>query len=119
MNFESGTYSSTSSVPIIRNEELILIRAEANIGLGNFAEAETDLNIVRAAAGLAGYTGTAASNALDRLLHERRYSLFGEGHRWVDMRRYGRLAELPIDRPERGDMHITRMQIPEGEFSEQ
>jgi len=119
LNFESGTYSSTSSVPIIRNEELILIRAEANIGLGNFAEAETDLNIVRAAAGLAGYTGTAASNALDRLLHERRYSLFGEGHRWVDMRRYGRLAELPIDRPERGDMHITRMKIPEGEFSEQ
>lgn len=119
LNFESGGYSSSSSFPIIRNEELILIRAEANIGLGNFAEAETDLNIVRAAAGLAGYTGTAASNALDRLLHERRYSLFGEGHRWVDMRRYGRLAELPIDRPERGDMHITRMKIPEGEFSEQ
>ncbi|MFQ6115554.1 MAG: RagB/SusD family nutrient uptake outer membrane protein, partial [bacterium] len=67
--------------------------------MGRYAEAEADMNIVRAAAGLTGYTGTDASNALDRLLHEKRYSLFAEGHRWIDMRRYGRLSDLPIDRP--------------------
>lgn len=107
--------SSTDRYPIIRNEELILLRAEANIGLGNFSAAEADMNIVRVAAGLAPYTGTDASNALDRLLHERRYSLFGEAHRWIDMRRYGRLNELPIDRPDRGDIVIEKMAVPETE----
>jgi len=33
------------------------------------------------------------------MLNQRRYSLFGEGHRWIDMRRYNRLNTLPIDRP--------------------
>lgn len=119
LNFEpASTYSSTSKFPIIRNEELILLRAEANVGLGNFGAAEADMNIVRAAAGLPDYTGTDASNALDRVLHEKRYSLFGEGHRWIDMRHYGRLDQLPIDRPDRGDRVIPRMQIPETEFQE-
>ncbi len=111
--------SNTDPYPIIRNEELILLRAEANVGLGNFAAAEADMNIVRVAANLAPYTGTDASNGLDRVLHEKRYSLFGEGHRWVDMRRYGRLSQLPIDRPGRGDRHITRMEIPLSEITGQ
>lgn len=119
LNFEPGsTYSSTSKFPMIRNEELILLRAEANVGLGNYAAAEADMNIVRAAAGLAPYSGTDASNALDRVLHEKRYSLFGEGHRWIDMRHYNRLAQLPIDRPDRNDKQIPRMEIPETEFKE-
>ena len=112
------TSSSTDAGPIIRNEELILLRAEANVGLGNFGAAEADMNIVRAAAGLAPYSGTDASNGLDRLLYEKRYSLFAEGHRWVDMRRYGKLGELPIDRPDRGDRVIEHMAIPETERSE-
>ena len=37
---------------------------------------------------------------IDEMLKQRRYSLFGEGHRWVDMRRYDRLNTLPIDRPD-------------------
>jgi hypothetical protein len=110
------TSSSTDRVPVIRNEELILLRAEANIGLGQYASAEADLNIVRTAAGIAPYpTGsTDATNALDRLLFEKRYSLFGEGHRWIDMRRYGRLNQLPIDRPGR-DVIISKMPRPETE----
>jgi hypothetical protein len=110
--------SNTDPYPIIRNEELILLRAEANIGLGNFGAAEADMNIVRAAAGLAPYPAgsTDANNGLDRLLHEKRYSLFAEGHRWIDMRRYGRLDQLPIDRPARGDKPIARMEIPLAEF---
>ncbi len=111
------TSSSTDPFPIIRNEELILLRAEANVGLGNYGEAETDMNIVRAAAGLAALAGTDATNGLDRLLHEKRYSLFAEGHRWIDMRRYGKLSELPIDRPGR-DRVIEHMAIPETERSE-
>ena len=33
-------------IPIIKNEELILLRAEANIGLGNRAAAIQDLNFM-------------------------------------------------------------------------
>lgn len=109
------TQSSTDALPIIRNEELLLLRAEANIGLGNFPAAQSDINLVRAAAGLGPVTLSAA-NALDQLLYEKRYSLFLEGHRWIDLRRYGRLSQLPIDRA--GDRIIDAMPIPETEIAE-
>jgi len=35
-----------------------------------------------------GYTGTDASNTHERVLYEKRYSLFLEGHRLTDMRHY-------------------------------
>jgi hypothetical protein len=108
------TSSSIDVVPIIRNEELILLSAEAKIGTGDFSGAEADMNVVRTQAGLPTYAGTNASNALDRLLYEKRYSLFAEGHRWVDMRRYGRLGDLPIDRPGR-DAIVDDMPRPETE----
>jgi hypothetical protein len=88
--------NATASLPIIRNEELLLIRAEANIGQGNLGAAEADLNRVRAAAGL-GPVSLTAGNAADQLLHERMYSLFLEGHRMVDVRRYDRFNTLPAD----------------------
>ena len=103
--------------PIIRNEELILLKAEANIGLGNFGLAQDDLNVVRTTlGGLQAYSGTDATNALDRLLYEKRYSLFGEGHRWIDVRRYNRLNTLPLDRA--GDVVIPKMVPPEDEVAE-
>jgi hypothetical protein len=86
-------------IPIIRNEELILLRAEANIRLGNLAAAVGDLNLVRQqAGGLAAYGGAVTEAALiDELLYNRRYSLYFEGHRWIDLRRYNRLNTLPRD----------------------
>jgi len=93
--------SSTSPIPIIRNEELILIYAEANIQLNNFDDAITALNIIRAKHGLSNYSGAQTQSALiDEMLYERRYSLYFEGHRWIDMRRYNRLNQLPLDRPD-------------------
>jgi len=89
--------SGNSSVPIIRNEELILLRAEANIGLGNLDLAVNDINFIRTRSGdLAGRTDLNASNILDELLKQKRYSLLFEGgHRWIDLRRYNRLDTLP------------------------
>lgn len=90
--------SNTSPVGMIRNEELILIYAEANIGSNN-DEAVSAINIIRNAAGLGDYDGgTSDEDLIDELLMQRRYSLFGEGHRWIDLRRYDRLDELPLDR---------------------
>jgi len=93
--------SSTGMVPIIRNEELILIYAEANIQNGDLAEGEKALNIIRKGHGLGDYGGASTKAALiDEMLKQRRFSLFYEGHRWIDLRRYNRLSDLPKDRPD-------------------
>jgi hypothetical protein len=93
--------TNSSRVAIIRNEELILLRAEANLALQNIAEAERDLNLIRVkSGGLAERADLNASNALEELLEQRRYSLLFEGgHRWLDLRRHGKLQTLPKDRP--------------------
>jgi starch-binding outer membrane protein, SusD/RagB family len=93
--------SNTAPMPIIRNEELILIYAEANIQLNNFPEAVTALDVIRQKHNLAPYSGAMTQQALiNEMLYERRYSLFFEGHRWIDVRRYNLLNTLPIDRPD-------------------
>ncbi len=92
--------SNSDNIPIIRNEELILLYAEANITV-NPTEAVNALNIIRASAGLGNYTGALdTASLINEMLNQRRYSLYAEGHRWVDMRRHGKLGELPLDRPD-------------------
>jgi starch-binding outer membrane protein, SusD/RagB family len=102
-NYDFFVYTTNiSKIPIIRNEELLLIYAEAKAQLGggaNLADAVTAINKIRNAASLANYSGAVTQPALiTEMLNQRRYSLYGEGHRWVDMRRYSLLASLPIDR---------------------
>jgi hypothetical protein len=96
-------YATPSTpIPIIRNEELILLRAEANIGLNNLVAATDDINVVRTLSGRLAPIAVPATQAaaLDELLYNKRYSLLYEGgHRWIDARHYGRLATLPVDRP--------------------
>lgn len=105
--------------PLIRNEELLLIRAEANILNGDFDSAEDDINVVRAAAGLDDIELSGSeSEAIDRLLQERFYSLFAEGHRWVDYRRFGRLDQLPrneVGEPPAPSQIFERWPRPQGE----
>jgi starch-binding outer membrane protein, SusD/RagB family len=94
--------SNTASIPIIRNEELILMAAEGQIQTDNLAAAEATLNVIRAAYGLqpiATAKPTIVGNKdglIDELLHQRRYSLFFEGHRWFDAKRYNKIATLPL-----------------------
>jgi hypothetical protein len=102
-NYDFFVYkTNVDKIPIIRNEELILIYAEAKAQLGgaaNLADAVTAINKIRTAAGLPVYSGSVTQAALiDEMLKQRRYSLYGEGHRWIDMRRYNRLNTLPLDR---------------------
>jgi hypothetical protein len=95
--------SPNSPIPIIKNEELILLRAEANINLTQLGPAVTDLNVVRQTSGLLGpYAGLVDQPSLiNELLYNRRYSLMYEGgHSWVDYRRYNLTPALQsIDRP--------------------
>lgn len=105
--------SNVSPIDIIRNEELVLIYAEVLIQTNQPDDAATALNRVRSNAGLGPYTGGLSKDELiDELLKQRRYSLWSEGHRMVDLRRYGRLndAHVPIDRP--GDVIYTQFPVP-------
>jgi len=95
--------TQTAPTSIIRNEELLLLRAEARMfgTTPDLAGALADINRVRAAANAPVLTTLGADRAAQttRLLYERRYSLFFEGFRWVDHKRFNRLSELPVERP--------------------
>lgn len=106
--------SNVAPVGIVRNEELILMYAEAN-HTTNPTEAISAINIIRNAAGLPNYAGSnAATELANEILNQRRYSLFAEGgHRWIDLRRFDRLGDLPLDRT--GDGRVTQFPIPQNE----
>jgi hypothetical protein len=108
--------TQSSTIPVIRNEELILLRAEAKLGTGDKAGAIADLNIVRQnSGGLPASTLTAASSddaVITGILYEKRYSLLMEGNRWMDMRRYGKLDLLPLDIPSGPNKNFVAKVLP-------
>ena len=89
----------TSPIPIIRNEELILLRAEAEYFTGDQVGALADINLIRTASGGLAARGpfTSDDDFITELLYNRRESLAFEGHRWIDVRRFGLLNTLPLD----------------------
>jgi hypothetical protein len=127
--------TNTTPAVVMKNEQLLLMRAEANIGLGNNSAAIADINLVRAASGglppisdpyvpnvalkQPGVCGTAACAAaaipstalLEELLYEKRFSLMYENaDRWVDARKYGRIQDLERDRE--GDIAWQYLMLP-------
>jgi starch-binding outer membrane protein, SusD/RagB family len=98
--YKSVVYTSASQpVPIVRNEELILVAAEiaAQQAVPNLTEAKRLVDIVRVANGLplAAVFAT-KDDAINAILRERLYSLWYEGHRWIDMRRYDKISEIAL-----------------------
>jgi hypothetical protein len=87
-----GLYASPeSSVPLIRNEELVLLAAEARWFQGDHAAAIADLDLVRTVSGKLGPLNPAPTDDasfIAALMYEREFSLLFEGgHRWIDSRR--------------------------------
>jgi starch-binding outer membrane protein, SusD/RagB family len=108
--------TANQSVGIIRNEELILAAAEIAAQQGRTADAVANINAVRKAAGLADYKGATTQSALiDAILKERLYSLWYEGHRLVDMRRYGKLGEIFL--PVAGMKVLEKLERPVAEVN--
>jgi hypothetical protein len=107
-----------ANVPWITNEELLLLRAEIRWNTNDKANAIADLNLVRVNSGGLAATTLTATSANDafvtELLYNRLYSLmWTQGTRWIDARRYGRVASLPLDRA--GDVVHPNMLIPASE----
>jgi hypothetical protein len=86
----------------IRNEELILIRAEANLATGDATAALQDVNLIRTTSGnlpaidAATWAGLTADEQLTEILYNKFMSLVLEGgFTYLDHRQYGRLDLLP------------------------
>jgi len=106
----------TDPIAVMRNEELVLLRAEVLWGLNRDAEAIALINLVRQSAGLAPKAPTdfaTHGDLLRGILKEKRYSLlFESAARWVDYRMFGILTELGV---EAGNNPIPRLPIPQTE----
>ncbi len=113
--YQTALYASNiSPIDMLRNEELVLVYAEANILTNDLLEAENAINVIRNAASLPSmpiplvpYT---AEELTTELLKQRRYSLWCENHRMFDLRRYSLSNTLSIDRA--GDQIFNTLPIP-------
>lgn len=73
----------TGDLVMMRNSEIYLINAEANVRLGNTSSALASLNAIREARG--AQLATASDDVLSAVLLERRRELWGEGFRLIDV----------------------------------
>ena len=108
-----------------RLAETYLIAAEGLMMSGNSAEAAALVNVVRRRAAKQGATVTEtevnrramditpAELTIDFILDERARELLGEGNRWLDLTRTGKLVERvkkynPVSAPNIKDFHVLR-----------
>lgn len=115
--YKSNTYlAANQSVTIIKNEELVLIAAEVAAQQNNLPLAKTYIDIVRVANGLPVIAaGQTQAQLIDAMLKERLYSLWYEGHRWVDMRRYSKFSQIFI--PVAGMTILPQLERPVAEVN--
>jgi hypothetical protein len=99
-NYAAKYKNSYNGTPIedymfFRLAEQHLIRAEALAHLDQLDSARTDINTIRARAGLGATTAITKEEVLTAIEHERQVELFCElGHRWYDLKRTGRVADV-------------------------
>ena len=94
--------SAMGDVPYMRAAEMYLIEAEAKVRLGDNAGAATVLNSLIRTRDANYVTSTKTGTALlDEILLHRRVELWGEGHRFLDLKR----MNAPLNR--NGANHIA------------
>lgn len=109
----------TMPIPILSNAELLLLRAQAEIELGQFVEATADINAVHTVdGGLTPYPLFAdKASAIAAVLYEKRYSLLGtSAQRLVDLRAYGLLNASAGPGRSTGDIFQSVLPIPKTQF---
>jgi hypothetical protein len=110
--------NQSAPLPVLKDEELVLQRAQAYFEAGDFANGYLDLNSVHTAYGLAPWVPSVDINtARSNLLYDKRYSLLGEGvQRLVDLRAYSRLNAANYPAQTATDAYNTAFPIPKAEF---
>ena len=101
----------------MRLGEAYLLRAEARLLNGDTQGAANDINVIRRRAAWPGQEAVMEITAdvvdIDFILDERARELLGEGHRWMDLTRTGKLVERvrlhnPVAGPNIQDYHRVR-----------
>ncbi len=113
------TLPITEAMVFFRLAEQYLIRAEARANTGNISGAQADINMIRNRAGLPNTTATDQASLLLAIEKERKHELFTEGsHRWMDLKRTGRIDEvLGLVKPG-WDPHDKLFPIPKDELTD-
>jgi len=96
---------SLNNIKVFRSSEMVLISAEANARMGNLSAARDDINtlrMTRSSAVVTPDTYGSQEQALTDILAERRIELAFEGHRLLDLKRFGE-GVLRIDPDCSGD----------------
>lgn len=113
-----GNTPLRNDIKVFRLSEMYFILAEAAVDAGDIVSAATYIQAVRSArkftagaAALPVYTSVTA--AWQDILKERRAELALEGHRYVDLRRLGKIAGVSIDRNKVDDIsQATPLTLP-------
>jgi hypothetical protein len=110
--------NQAAPLPVLKDEELVLLRAQAEFEAGQFVQGYADLNSVHTNYGLAAYVpGVDINQARNDLLYDKRYSLLGEGvQRLVDLRAYSRINAASYPKQTATDVYNTAFPIPKAEF---
>jgi hypothetical protein len=110
------TANQAAPMGILRDEELVLLRAQAYNEAGQLANAILDINDVRTNYGLAPVAPADKASATTAILYEKRYSLLFEGaQRLDDLREYGLLTLLPKETAT--DPYNAALPLPRGELN--
>lgn len=93
---------SESNVLIFRLADIYLLRAEANMKLGNTEAAVADLNTIRSMANVPNYTGATTPAALTKaIFDERAIEFVGEGQSGFDRTRMNYWTGVSWENPDR------------------
>jgi hypothetical protein len=109
----------TRPTPIIKVAEMLLLRAQAYIELGDLTSATADINTVRTLDGGLAPIAVPATKAaaIDAVLYEKRYSLLAESaQRLVDLRAYSRMNDTYLKKELAGDIYQSALPIPKREL---
>jgi starch-binding outer membrane protein, SusD/RagB family len=106
-------------IPLLKDEELVLLRAQANAELGNLAKAYLDAQSVHAAYGTIPLPAFTTRDVARRyILREKRLSLLFEGpQRLVDLRTYGYLNNTYLPKELSTDPFNAAFPIPRAELN--
>jgi hypothetical protein len=112
------TANQSAPLGILRDEELVLLRAQAYIEAGQLANAILDINDVRTSYGLAPVAPATKTAAIDAVLYEKRYSLLFEGaQRLDDLREYGRISATFMRKETATDPFNAALPLPRAELN--
>ena len=116
----SDPVNLTRPMPILKNAEMILLRAQAELESGQMAAATADVNFIRTHEGGLPALPTFASVAAGRaaVLYEKRYTmLFESAQRLVDLRAYGEMNATWLKQEIPTDIFQSTLPIPQGEIN--